>query len=104
MVEWRDRIERIIPSLKYGQPVSVFTAPLSTLLKDVPTIDFLTVDCEGMDLDVLRSLDWTRHRPQLVCAESGAGLGTDAELFHFLADVGYVYHAHTLGNTFWRQI
>jgi FkbM family methyltransferase len=32
-------------------------------------IDFVSVDCEGLDLDVLSSLDWTRVRPTAVIVE-----------------------------------
>lgn len=32
-------------------------------------IDLLSVDCEGLDLDVLCSLDWTRIRPTVVIVE-----------------------------------
>lgn len=32
-------------------------------------IDLLSVDCEGLDLDVLSSLDWTRIRPTAVIVE-----------------------------------
>lgn len=102
VAEWRDRIERTIPGLRYGKPVPVRTAPLTVLLDEVrcPAIDFLSVDAEGMDLDILRSMDWSRWRPKLVCVECGQDRG--GELFDFMAGVGYVYHAHTTGNTFWR--
>lgn len=33
-------------------------------------IDFLTVDVEGLDLQVLRSNDWSRYRPSYVLAEA----------------------------------
>lgn len=33
-------------------------------------IDLLTVDAEGHDLPVLRSLDWTRYRPRVVVIEA----------------------------------
>lgn len=33
------------------------------------TIDFLTVDVEGMDLDVLKSNDWNKFRPRCVLTE-----------------------------------
>jgi hypothetical protein len=33
------------------------------------SIDLLSVDCEGFDLDVLSSLDWTRVRPTAVIVE-----------------------------------
>jgi FkbM family methyltransferase len=34
-----------------------------------PGIDLLSVDVEGLDEVVLRSLDWTRFRPSVVCFE-----------------------------------
>ena len=33
------------------------------------TIDFLSVDVEGLDVDVLRSNDWQRYRPRFVLTE-----------------------------------
>ena len=32
-------------------------------------VDFLSVDAEGFDLEVLRSNDWNQHRPTLVFVE-----------------------------------
>ena len=32
-------------------------------------IDFLNIDTEGNDLDVLKSLDFKRYKPQLICVE-----------------------------------
>lgn len=32
-------------------------------------IDFLSVDCEHVDLEVLRSNDWERHRPRVIAVE-----------------------------------
>ena len=56
------------------------------------TVDLLTVDVEGLDLQVLRSNDWSRFRPRVVLIEV---LGSDIEqLIHsepaaFLAQCGY---------------
>lgn len=33
-------------------------------------IDFITVDTEGYDMEVLKSLSWERFRPKLVCVET----------------------------------
>jgi FkbM family methyltransferase len=33
-------------------------------------VDLLNVDCEGMDLEVLRGNDWKTCRPQVICAEA----------------------------------
>lgn len=32
-------------------------------------VDLLSVDCEGRDLEVIRSLDWQRHRPTMLIIE-----------------------------------
>jgi FkbM family methyltransferase len=51
----------------------VRTRTLTSVLDEHPprgmAIDFLSVDVEGHDLQVLRSLDWTRYRPELVLVE-----------------------------------
>jgi len=46
-------------------------------LDDGETIDFLTVDCEGMDEAVLRGNDWSRYRPRVVCVETHSSLAED---------------------------
>ncbi len=53
--------------------MQVPTVPLKQILDEhLPagtTIDFLTVDVEGMDLDVLLSNDWSRYRPRFILVE-----------------------------------
>jgi FkbM family methyltransferase len=56
--------------------ISSFTIqsiPLTDIFKEHlqtgQIIDILSVDCEGEDLAVLRSNDWTLYRPRLICVE-----------------------------------
>ena len=42
---------------------------LDELLPPGQTIDFLSVDCEGHDLNALRSNNWTKYRPRVVAVE-----------------------------------
>jgi FkbM family methyltransferase len=55
-------------------------------------IDFLSVDVEGKDEEVLRSNDWERYRPRFILAET---LRTDmlslgeCPVVQFLCDIGY---------------
>jgi FkbM family methyltransferase len=63
------------------------------------TVDFMNVDCEGVDLDVLRSNDWARFHPKLLAVED---LDLDLErvveskIFRYLRPLGYrlVSHLH----------
>jgi len=75
--------------------------PLSIILDEHlgdERIDFLDVDTEGMDLEVLFSNDWTRFRPDVVLAEM-LGAATDAmednDIFKFLTGEGYELVART---------
>lgn len=51
----------------------VLTEPLSAILdRHLPRckeITFYSIDVEGLDLEVLESNDWTKHRPRIVIAE-----------------------------------
>jgi FkbM family methyltransferase len=69
---------------------------LSTLLdrylKTNQEIDFLSVDVEGLDLQVLRSNDWAKYRPTLVVVESygtGAASLTNGEVYTYMESKGY---------------
>ena len=91
---WRDRcIESY--GLEY-EDVSVMVKPLTKILQELKApsrIDFLTIDCEGMDLEVLQSLDFELYHPRLICME-GKGLSIS----------GYKEIYSTLGNVFFQEI
>ncbi len=68
----------------------------SLLEKYVPVgvvIDFLTVDVEGLDLEVLRSNDWNRFRPRCVLAEA---LGLE-KTFAFLEETPMITYMQKQG-------
>jgi FkbM family methyltransferase len=57
-----------------GVPVATITVPgarLESLLRRhaIEKIDLLSVDTEGSEVDVLRSLEWERHWPSVVIVE-----------------------------------
>lgn len=75
---------------------------LATHLPAGQVIDFLTVDVEGLDEQVLRSNDWDKYRPRVVLAEaqqcwSCIGVG-DAGVAQFLGQHGYHAVAKTLNT------
>lgn len=57
-------------------------------------IDFLSVDVEGYDLEVLKSNDWGKFRPTIVCVE--ADILTDEAMERLLVKARYkkVYKNH----------
>jgi len=50
----------------------VFITTLERVLKkvDAPVdIGFMSIDCEAMDLDIVKTMNFSRYRPQLLCVE-----------------------------------
>lgn len=65
------------------------------------TPDFVSLDVEGLELDILRSLDWEKHRPKVVCVETLVA-GTrrqKLEAATFLVEKGYDARGSTFVNT-----
>lgn len=65
------------------------------------TPDFVSLDVEGLELDILRSLDWETHRPKVICLETLV-TGTrrqKLEAANFLVEKGYVARGATFVNT-----
>ena len=80
---------------------------LSSYLPEGLSPTFLTIDVEGLDLEVLHSNDWSRFRPEVVLLEclnsSLEDLPKRAE-FLFMKDKGYCPFAKTLNTLiFWNE-
>ena len=62
--------------------------------------DFLTVDVEGMDFQIIQSIDFSRSSPKVICIEAadyspiGAGERRN-EIIEFLVGNGYFEYANT---------
>lgn len=74
-------------------PIEVPMVSLAELLRehgpDTGIIDLLDVDCEGTDIDVLRSNDWNRFRPRVVLVERHKKHGGDDDPRTLLEAHGY---------------
>lgn len=63
--------------------------------------DFLSVDVEGLDLSILKTLDFDRFRPKVICAETLVALShrMDPGLGEYLKSKGYLARGITFPNT-----
>lgn len=71
--------------------INVPTRPLNNILDEVlpdPQIDLLSVDCEGHDLEILQTFDFSRRKPVVIAAEDPT-VRTDSALCAFLESRGY---------------
>lgn len=86
------------------------TLPLEEVLdNNLPEgekIDFLSVDVEGFDLDVLRSMNIEKYQPRVILVEMlGASLATvkDAEIFRYLNGYGYEVYAKAVNTIIFKS-
>lgn len=89
-----DPVERVV-----RMPLVPIDEVIATRLGRAP--DLLSIDVEGLDLAVLRTLDFEAHRPGVVIAETIAagspGLKTD--LVEFVTGKGYAIRGGSMVNT-----
>ena len=75
-----------------GKILEVRMTTLRTFLdENLPagqSVDFLSLDAEGMDLEILQTNDWARVHPQVICVEALTP-SDEAGLRSYLAPKGY---------------
>ena len=62
---------------------------------------FLSIDTESLDLAILKSIDFTRFRPKVICAETlvSSSNRTIPEIPQFMSTQGYVDRGGSFVNT-----
>lgn len=72
-------------------------------------LDYISVDIEGEDFEVVRAIDYNRFKPKVICIETAARTGNIGkrkdlvELVKFLKSNDYAIYADTLINTIFVQ-
>ena len=86
--------------IKYAFTETCDAVTLDSLVKQVdpPRIDFLSIDTEGTELDVLLGFDLARHRPRLILLEDKL---YNLVKHRFLLDEGYRLVKRTMLNNWY---
>jgi FkbM family methyltransferase len=90
--------------------IQVITYPLSEIIKTYKPIskeiDFLSIDVEGLDFEVLKSNNWDEYKPEIILIESLRkdieDLNQD-EIYLFLKNNGYHFIAKTVNTLFFKR-
>jgi hypothetical protein len=99
------------PNLGYevNKIVKVQVLPLSTILDQYlplgQEIDFMTIDVEGLDFEVLSSNNWTKHRPTFVLAEvlrSNIDEIHNSNIGRLMREAGYDLYAKCVNTIFFK--
>jgi FkbM family methyltransferase len=96
------RVEvRLVPAFHPNEVLKA-AAELAPGKTDARAIDFLSIDTEGTELDILKSIDWVAFRPRLLCVENHFQEPHQAD---FLRSVDYRRTGKTLGycNDFYED-
>ena len=95
---------------KIIETVEMDTFPLSEILaNNLPAnqmIDFMSIDVEGLDFDVLQSNNWDKFRPEVILIESlRSSLDNihENEVYQFLKIIGYSFVAKTFNTLFFKR-
>lgn len=102
--------ERNVGRYRVLRKVPLVTQSMEELLSAyVPKgtqIDFLSIDVEGLDYQVLCSNDWVRHKPELILAECLGAVTMEqaaaGPVFRLLSGHGYEIVAKTVNTVFFR--
>lgn len=67
------------------------------------TIDFLTIDAEGLDFQILKSNNWSKYRPDIVLIENYLSIKKmrGSEIDRFFNSQGYEMYAKTVNTYFY---
>lgn len=91
--------------------ISIVTKPLSAILSMYlplnQTIDFMSVDCEGVDLQVLKSNDWKKYRPNYIAVEDiDFNLKTyfNSDIYQYLTSLNYNLISFSKYTTIYKDL
>ena len=89
----------------------IYTKTLSEIFfeNNVPTVfDLLTVDVEGLDFDVIKSVSLEQYKPRLICVESWQSLGgidslISTPMHQYLSSRNYVLKSWSGVSTIYKR-
>jgi FkbM family methyltransferase len=88
--------------------IKIKTHKLSDILDkyDIGTIHFMSIDVEGLEMNVLRSNNWNKYRPKIVIVEyfpKDLNVLISRDFYNFLVKNGYEYLCNTPTNAFFIE-
>ena len=92
---------RIIDEIE--METSTLAEILDTYLPENVEIDFLSVDVEGLDFQVLKSNNWSKYKPKVILVESldfSFYNLNNSEIYRFLVAKGYYLATKTVNTLF----
>jgi FkbM family methyltransferase len=103
---WGEVGMKSVGKINYERVIKIPLISINKIIENYFTKrpDFISLDVEGLDLEILRSLDYERLAPRIICVETllydkEQRETKNLELVKFLTDRGYEVYADTHVNT-----
>lgn len=107
----RERADQIVKHKYYGDqeilrtirvPMRSINDVIHQYFNPVPTV--ISLDVEGLELDILKTLDFERYRPKIFCVETAEymedlSIKKNYDTIAYLKNNDYIVYADTLINT-----
>ena len=95
------------PNYKLVKEIYLLTEELSTVLKNHlnagQRIDFMSIDVEGLDYDVLISNNWNLYKPKIILIEDPEfDFKVGSRISNFLESYSYKMFARTYNTSFYK--
>lgn len=89
---------------KLTQTLMVDLLNINTILESTDNLDFMSIDIEGLDLTILKMIDWNKYRPTCICVETISYETINEpeknhELISFMGSKNYFLYADTFINS-----
>ncbi|MFC2096244.1 FkbM family methyltransferase [Bacteroidota bacterium] len=99
-----DEIKKVSPLIDVRK---IAVKPLSLILNklNIKSINFMSIDVEGLDINVLKSNDWEKYRPKVLLVED-FNHGVDiiqSPIYQYMHTLGYIYFCQTCTNVFYIE-
>lgn len=80
---------------------------INQILEEYGKVNFISIDIEGLDFRILKSLNFEKNAPECICIETSEHEGGKREDFvevnKFLEEKGYFIYADTMLNTIYTN-
>ncbi len=87
----------------YNINVKTLESILNEVLTSQTQIDFISIDVEGMELKVLKSLDINKYKPELIVVEDHSfSIEKKSETYSYLINKGYELKAIGINSLFYQ--
>jgi FkbM family methyltransferase len=93
------------PEFSIQSEIAIETVTVNDIVRDYCNgqfPDFLTIDVEGLDNAILKSIDFKKHAPKIICVEVVSGNNSDysLETKEILAQNGFTPYFRAVSNIF----